>query len=59
MLMDRDTVNMAEKTLGFVSFVIKPAYETFAEFLPAVQTNLDTMEENKAKWEEHVPIFKQ
>ena len=48
MLMDRDTVNIAEKTLGFVNFVIKPAYDSFAEFLPGAQLNLDTMEDNKS-----------
>ncbi len=57
MLMDRDTVNIAEKTLGFVSFVIKPAYESFAEFLPGAQLNLDTMEDNKSQWEQCAPIF--
>lgn len=47
MLNDRNTINIAAKTLGFVGFIIKPAYEAFTGFLPEVQTNVDQMEENK------------
>ncbi len=57
MLMDRKTVNIAKSQVGFMGFIIQPAFETYMNFLPNVQKNLDQMAENKPVWEGLVETF--
>ena len=49
-LNNRDTINMADSQVGFISFIIQPTFEAFVEFLPKVRRNVDQLLNNKEKW---------
>jgi hypothetical protein len=36
--------------VGFIDFIIKPAFELLLKVLPKVQKNLDNVEINKTRW---------
>ena len=48
---NRDTTSIASSQVGFVKFVVGPAYEVLGEFIPAVQTDiLPIIESNLNVW---------
>ena len=57
LLCDRKTTSRPESQLGFINFVVLPAYEILADFIPAVkeqilphiQKNIEYWESEKAK----------
>jgi len=58
-LNDRSSVNIAKAQIGFFSFIIQPAFETFQSLLPKVEFNVKTLKENKQKYEDLVPVHDQ
>ena len=58
-LNDRMTVNIAKAQLGFFNFIIQPAFEVFKSLLPEVEANLKQLLENKARYEELVPVHQE
>jgi hypothetical protein len=39
-LMDRTTINLAKAQLGFIDFIVKPAFETLSIMLPNLTQNV-------------------
>ena len=50
---DRNTVRRHDSQIGFIKFVVKPAYEVLGDILPAVKENILPVIDNNLKyWEE-------
>ena len=45
--MDRTTTNIAKSQVGFIDFIIKPAFELAHLFLPDIYRNIEAIDENK------------
>jgi len=48
---DRKNTNIATAQLGFIDFVIRPTFEIWSQYLPTVKIHLDSLIQNRAKWE--------
>lgn len=48
--MDRTIVNIAKSQIGFIDFIINPAFLAAAKVLPALEANLHNVELNKVEW---------
>lgn len=48
--MDRTIVNIAKSQIGFIDFIINPAYQAAHKVLPALEANLHNVEHNKIEW---------
>ena len=55
--MDRCTTNIAKSQLGFIDFIIKPAYETIQLYLPDIYRSIEGIEENRKIWEQKIPEY--
>ena len=49
--MDRATTNIAKSQIGFIDFIIKPAFESAHLLLPDIYRNIEAIELNKKQWE--------
>ena len=49
-LMDRTTVNIAKSQVGFIDFIVQPAYEILLGVIPLVEPNIRNIHENKQRW---------
>lgn len=55
-LNDRTQVNIAKAQMGFFNFIIQPAFEAFRQLLPKVDANVRQLEQNKAKYNDLIPV---
>lgn len=51
MLCDRETTNLAKSQKGFLTFIIRPAFELVTKILPRLQFAVDMVDTNLKKWE--------
>ena len=58
-LMDRYTVNIARSQMGFLDYIVTPAYTALKDMLPAAQRNIDNIESNKEKWKALIDVFEE
>lgn len=55
--MDRCTTNIAKSQLGFIDFIITPAFETIHLFLPDIYRSIDGIEQNRKLWESKIDEY--
>lgn len=53
-LMDRETINKANASVGFIQFVVAPLYTDLVRLLPKLKPCLKTLLKNKLMWEERI-----
>ena len=58
-MMDRTTVNTATSQIGFLEFVLKPAYNAVAVILPKVEKNIQNIISNKERFSQLIGDYEQ
>ena len=48
--MDRKTTNIAKGQVGYINFIVKPAFASIIKVFPALNFITETCENNKANW---------
>mmetsp|Transcript_1237 Transcript_1237/g.1631 ORF Transcript_1237/g.1631 Transcript_1237/m.1631 type:complete len:139 (+) Transcript_1237:2300-2716(+) len=47
---DRKTTNIAKSQIGFIDFIVKPAYTQVVKVFPELQHLIGSLEHNKEQW---------
>ena len=47
---DRATTNIAKSQIGFIDFIVKPAFKSVSQVFPNLDHLVQACEDNKANW---------